>query len=127
MPNKWDALLILSLLILSCLPMAIFGKPAQASSIYADITIDGELYKRIPLTAHHGHDEMEIHTKYGSNTVEVEDETIAIIDADCPDGICIAMGKASKPGNIIVCLPHKLVIEVKSSTDAPASDIIPAH
>lgn len=127
MPNKWDALLILFLLILSCLPIAIFGQPAQASGIYAEVTIDGELYKRIPLTAHHGHDEMDIHTKYGNNTVVVEDETIAITDADCPDRICVSMGKASKPGNIIVCLPHKLVIEVKSSTDAPASDIIPAH
>ena len=61
------------------------------------------------------------------NTVVIEDETIAITDADCPDHLCVSMGKASRPGDTLVCLPHKLVIEVKSSGDAPAPDIIPAH
>ena len=124
---KPDFLLILLLLAASFLPLAVFGQPARSAGVYADITLDGNLYKRVPLTAHHGHEELVLRTDYGSNTVVIEDETIAITDADCPDHLCVSMGKASRPGDTLVCLPHKLVIEVKSSGDAPAPDIIPAH
>ena len=35
------------------------------------------------------------------------------IDADCPDLVCVKTGKAQKKGDVIACLPHKLLIEVK--------------
>ena len=127
MLRKPDFLLILLLMAASFLPLAILGQPASSSGIYADITLDGSLYKRVPLTAHHGREELELRTDYGSNTVVIENETIAITGADCPDQLCVSMGKASRPGDTLVCLPHKLVIEVRSSGDAPAPDIIPAH
>ena len=43
----------------------------------------------------------------------IEDESIAVVDADCPDLVCVKTGKASKKGDVIACLPHKLLIEVK--------------
>ena len=45
-------------------------------------------------------------------------------DADCPDKYCIQMGKATHTGDTIVCLPHKLVIEITSSaSDDSSSDL----
>ena len=127
MLRKTDILLILLLLAASCLPLGILRQPVRSSGIYADIIIDDRLYKRVPLTAHHGQEEFTIYTSAGSNTILINDDTIAITEADCPDQICISMGPASHPGDIIVCLPHKLVIEVKSSGNAAVPDVIPAH
>ena len=49
---------------------------------------------------------------FGTNTVVIENGQAYVTDADCPDKICEQMGRISKPGETIVCLPHKLVVEV---------------
>ena len=33
-------------------------------------------------------------------------------DAECPDKLCMRQGAISRDGQTIVCLPHKLVVEV---------------
>ena len=48
----------------------------------------------------------------GWNEVMIENGTICITDADCPDKICEQMGLISKPGEMIICLPHKIIVEV---------------
>jgi hypothetical protein len=34
-------------------------------------------------------------------------------DADCPDKLCEKTGKISKNGETIVCLPHRVVVEIQ--------------
>ncbi len=48
----------------------------------------------------------------GTNTIVIEDGSAYVTDADCPDKICEEMGKISKSGETIVCLPHKLIVEI---------------
>lgn len=126
MYKKADLFLLLFLALLSLLPLAFFGHSAAADSIFADITVDGKLYRRVPLTAHHGHEEILLQNTYGSNRISIDDASISITEADCPDGLCIAEGTASRPGDVLVCLPHKLMIEVKGTGANIAPDIIPA-
>ena len=33
-------------------------------------------------------------------------------DADCPDKLCVKTGRISKTGETIVCLPHRVVVEI---------------
>lgn len=51
----------------------------------------------------------------GSNTLVIEGGKAWMSEADCPDGLCLGMGKISSAGQSIVCLPHKLVVEVKNA------------
>ena len=37
---------------------------------------------------------------------------ISVTEADCPDGICVRQGKLTTAGVPIVCMPHRLVIEI---------------
>lgn len=46
------------------------------------------------------------------NIVMCMDGEIRVAEADCPDGICAAHVPVSKTGENIICLPHKLVIEI---------------
>lgn len=77
---------------------------------------DGELLRRIPLTE----DSEETFTIEssggGSNTIQVADGKIGIIDADCPDQLCVKMGMISSTAYPISCLPHRLVIQIEDET-----------
>ncbi len=61
--------------------------------------------------------EYEINTDAGTNVLVIEDGKAYIKEADCPDGLCIKMGKISKSGENIVCLPHKLVIQIEGGEE----------
>ena len=78
------------------------------------------------MSVKHGTDVIPIQTEEGYNLVVIQDESVGITEADCPDKICISEGFVSKPGATVVCLPHKVLVEVKSAGD-DEPDVIPAH
>lgn len=121
--TKADLLLIITLLLLSELPLSLEAK--APTSRLAEISVNGTVTERIILTGHVGIKTYEIGTPNGHNTILVQDDTIAVIDTDCPDAICKQTGVISKPGEIIACLPHKLIIEIKGGDTS--DDIIDAN
>lgn len=126
--KKWDIVIIIILLIVSFIPELIFGVILGKSynNTYAQITMDGKLYKRIPLSDHRGQENMKIKTNSGYNILVVKDNSIAIIDGDCKDKICIKSGYIKNPGESLICLPHKLMIEIKGNQENE-KDIILAY
>lgn len=58
--------------------------------------------------------EQKIETDSGYNTVVVREGVCLVTAADCRDGICISRGAISKVGESIVCLPHKLIVEIEA-------------
>ncbi len=46
------------------------------------------------------------------NVLVIKDGKAHISEANCPDKICVAHREISKTGETIVCLPHKLVVEI---------------
>jgi hypothetical protein len=50
------------------------------------------------------------------------DGSIAFIDSDCPDKLCIKMGKIKMAGQSAACLPNHVIIRVYGSDDD--SDIV---
>lgn len=55
----------------------------------------------------------KIQTEKGTNMLVIKGGTAYITEADCPDELCVRMGKISRTGENIVCLPHKLVIQIE--------------
>ena len=56
--------------------------------------------------------EVTITNDDGTNVLVIKDGEAFIKNANCPDKICVAHRKISKVGETIVCLPHKVVIEI---------------
>lgn len=52
------------------------------------------------------------HLKY-KMIIVVEDKKVWVKDNECPNHDCIKEGKKSKVGDVIVCLPNKVVIKVE--------------
>lgn len=48
----------------------------------------------------------------GRNTLCIQNGKVWVIDASCPDKICEHAGKISLPGEIIACLPNRLIIQI---------------
>lgn len=94
------------------------GKKDNYNEKYAVIYVKGQLYKRITLTEDMKKESFNIKTDLGENIVEVEKDGIRIIDADCPDEICVKDGFKDKVGDVLVCLPHKIVIEIKGEKNS---------
>ena len=89
---------------------------AEASTIV--VTLDGEEVLRRPLAVENTYD---IAQDDGSlNVIAVENGAVYMKEANCRDGLCIRQGKMKNGAKTIVCLPHKIVVQLTG--DAPVSD-----
>lgn len=54
----------------------------------------------------------------------VRNGKIAVFHSDCPDKICIKTGFISKKGEMAVCLPNRVSVEIVSSDDDNADVVV---
>ena len=82
------------------------------------VTVDGSEVLRRPLAME---DSYVVEQADGSrNVIRVEGGAVYMQEANCRDGLCIRQGKMRNGAKTIVCLPHKVVVQLKG--DAPAGD-----
>ena len=48
----------------------------------------------------------------GMNVLNIQDGTVWISEADCPNQDCIKQGKISMNGEMLVCLPHRITVSI---------------
>lgn len=77
---------------------------------------DGEVHE-FPLDQDARH---IIDTSFGYNTIQIENGAVRMVDADCPNRSCMNQEPLSMPGTQIVCLPHKLWVEVADAHEEGA-------
>ena len=73
---------------------------------------DGEVVEEIELDRVGRGYSFTLENQEGSNTISVEKGRIRVAQADCPDQVCVDQGWIADGTVPIVCLPHKLVIEI---------------
>ena len=59
----------------------------------------------------------EIQTERGRNLLVNKDGKAKMKEADCPDGLCVKQKAIDKKGETIVCLPHRVVVEIQSDQE----------
>ena len=55
------------------------------------------------------------------NILEVTDGHVRMIEATCPDGLCVRSGAISVTGQTVCCLPHGVIVTVRAGSDGEAS------
>ena len=50
----------------------------------------------------------------GTNVIEISNGKADMIEADCPDQLCVNQKAVSRNHENIICLPNKVVVEVES-------------
>ena len=127
--KKMDIVIIAVLLILSFTPHLIFFKTSQKSSKnnYAIIQVDGKIHKKIDLSNVKNNEKVNLNLPNGKNTLLIKNNSIQMKSANCNDALCVKQGNISKVGQTIICLPHKLIIEIKGDELDSKDDLILSH
>lgn len=77
-----------------------------------EITVDGKLHSSYSFESLKNGETIEVSTQYGYNKFLYENRSIKCIETDCKDKIEVSAGKISKTNEILVCLPHKLTVQI---------------
>ena len=108
--KKKDFLLIFCVLILAggvfIWNNVVGGKAGGTVVVY----VDGEVSNRYDLMQE---GEFTIDKEYGQNLLVIRGGKADMTEADCPDGLCVKQHSIHKTGQTIVCLPHRVVIEIE--------------
>lgn len=64
---------------------------------------------------------LKVSSSAGENTIVVENGTVRVSEADCPNQDCVHQGQISNAGQQIVCLPHKLVVGIADDSGDSSS------
>lgn len=113
--KKKDLLLIVLLLCGALAGLLATRSHMKEEGAQVVITLDGEIYGTYPLNEDQV---IEIRQDSGYNKVVISDGTADVTEADCPDKICADHEVIRFNHETIVCLPHKLVVEIKGGEDS---------
>ena len=116
---KKKDLILIAAALLAALALYIVSQVSLGVEVSAVVvTVDGREVLRRPLAMENTY---EIAQEDGSlNIIAVEDGAVYMKEANCRDGLCIRQGKMKNGAKTIVCLPHKVVVQLTG--DAPAND-----
>lgn len=121
--GKRDILLLAVILLAALAFWGGFHLKNRGEGRKVQVTVDGKLYgiydfeknaQKIPITI-----DGEV-----TNTLVIQDHKADMTDADCPDQLCVHQKAVSAPGETIVCLPNKVVVEIVGDQDEAEFDTI---
>ena len=104
--SLWDVLLIGGCLLLAAVLFLVF-RFGQGSGAGVIVGVDGEEVARYSLYQNGTYS-----LNGGTNTLVIENGEAWLLDADCPDKLCVKQGKIRLNGQVITCLPNKLTVTV---------------
>ncbi|MEW6608492.1 MAG: NusG domain II-containing protein [bacterium] len=56
------------------------------------------------------------HGALGTTTIEIKEKKVRVINSPCLQKLCVKMGWKDKNGQIIACIPNKIVVKIISTT-----------
>lgn len=97
------------------------------SNTVVQIELDGKVIDSYEISQEGEIEAQEIRVDTGQgeyNIVRISSEGVAVIDANCPDKLCVGSPAIKVPGQSIVCIPHKIVVRIigKSQGDNAVDD-----
>lgn len=118
--QKKDRLLIISITVIAAVFALVLQLSQRNMGDRIRITIDGSVYGEYLLSEDQVIDIQELS---GHNQVVISGGRAYMAEADCPDKYCMAYKPISKCHETIVCLPHKLVVEVVGQSETADLEI----
>ncbi len=109
--KKREGILIGIILAAALAGFLIIVSAGHKTGSTAVISVNGEEYGRYALNQE---TRIVLDTDWGHNVLTVSGKGIYMEEADCPDQICVRQGEISMELETIVCLPHRIVVEISS-------------
>ncbi len=121
-PRFWVILLAAILVISAAVAIYFYTRPTAPGDT-ALVYLDGKMVERVDLSR-----VTENYTKTYTgasgltNTVEFAPGMVRVLEATCPDQVCVYQGWIESDGLPIACLPNTLIIQVVEAEDVPLLD-----
>ncbi|MDN5342599.1 MULTISPECIES: NusG domain II-containing protein [Oceanotoga] len=111
---KKSDITIIILIVLTAIVFIAYQKlnSQKEGKLIAEIYVADELFGTYELTDEE--QKILIDTIYGTNILIIHNKTIEMYESDCDNQLCVHMGAKSKNGEMIVCLPNKVFVEIKT-------------
>jgi len=113
--RKADIILFAAALLIGIAGFFMLQKNTEAGTLVR-IVSDGELQYELPLDSD---GEYTVFSDHGYNIICIENGQVYMKDADCPNKDCMRYGRISNEGQMIICLPHRLVVSILSYEGDP--------
>ena len=107
--KKKDVILMGGILVIALVLFLIMHLTRGETGNQIQITVDGTVYGTYSLAKDQV---IEVEENDFYNRIRIQDGEAYMEEANCPDGYCEEQGKISGRTQTIVCLPHKLVVDV---------------
>jgi hypothetical protein len=119
---KNDIILAVVIVLIAAAGLLLFVFNREQGSTVS-VKVDGQQVASYPLN-----ENREVSIKTGDNdehinVLVIKDGKASISEADCPDKICVETRAVSYVGETVVCLPHKLVIEITNQNADGGIDV----
>ena len=87
---------------------------SQDSGESVIVMVDGREEMRIPLDAT---EKILVEGRIGLSEIRVESGRVWIEEAPCPHKTCMKMGKIRLPGDVLVCIPNRIVLRIEGENE----------
>ncbi len=111
--SKFDLILVILVLFFSgflIFRTTLYRVRQSAQAAKAVIYQDSHILESVDL-----HKDSLFSILNGKMQIKVKDGKIRVTQADCPQHLCVTMGWIRYNGQSIVCVPNKILIEIKSA------------
>jgi len=105
--NKLDRIIVVALLILCVVLFVVVGLRAPGQSV--QVRQGDDVIYKAPLAVDL---KVDLEGPLGITELEIIDNQVRIVSSPCHFKICIGMGKISRSGEIIACVPNRLLVQI---------------
>ena len=119
--NDWIIIGIVLLIAGSVYIWNMINEKNQSDELFADIYYNGELFERVDVNEQ---ETVTVETEIGMNVIQIDHGKVTMIEADCPDKICLDTGTIEKANRSIVCLPNKVHVQITGNMEEEIDAIV---
>ncbi len=118
---KNDIILVVVIVVIATTGLLLINTLKKTGK-YAVVKVDGKTVCSYSLNENRK--EIISYEKDYENVLVIKDREVFIESANCKDKICVKHKKIKSSGESIVCLPHKLVIEITQDAENDNVDVV---
>jgi hypothetical protein len=118
--TRGDKLLVAAVLAAAVLAAAHFWfRPADPSG-QAVISVGSRVVRTVALRPGGESTTFPVAGELGTTLVEVAGNRVRILDAPCPNHVCMKQGWITRAGASIICMPGKIVVRIEGAAPVDA-------
>lgn len=111
--HKKELILILAILAAAAVGFFINYQNSQRPAVFVEVSVDGTAVATYDLN-----ENLDITIEGyqgGTNHLIIQDGTAWISEATCPDKVCVHQGRITMNGELLVCLPNRVIVTITES------------